>query len=122
METPKFKNRKEQLMWYVRNSAIPLANEILTLTGENELPETILNSVPDTVLIAQIVELKERFGEDLENRNVNVVFQICVMYSHCATVKGITEKAQKLVDLLNQDKTICDKLFGTWKILNKLIT
>lgn len=136
MERPAFANRKEQLIWYIRYIIFPFVNGILLKIGESEVSEDIFSKIPDVVLIGHIMEVKDRYGSDLDKiavqlRNkdldmktldLSVVIRITVSYSHNITVQGLTDKAQKLTDLLISDKNTCVELFNKWKILNKLIS
>lgn len=118
---PQFKNRSEQLSWFIKKRCLPVLNKLAEGIGNNPLTEEMFDKIPQVILIGQLQEINENFGKELDARDLNVIFKICVTYSQSKTVKDMTEKAQKAVELLKENKGLSDKLFSMWNTIKKIL-
>jgi hypothetical protein len=122
---PIFKSREEQLIYWIKDFILFVA-EILRQTGKTEMPTdmelmTGFDQMPSVVLTAYVIQVKEKFGEKLDQCDMSAVAAGAGMFSTSSTPEGVIKDITGLTDFLEKHPAYKNKFFSYWKLIKRVL-
>lgn len=125
MSTPKFENKFQQIVYYAKKFAV-YCGEIARICGiSNKTDEDVLGAlshIPEETLIGIVLEINEKYGQQLESENITPVAKLATQFSPSVTVEKILKDAKTFVDYLESNPDSKKKFFLYLKVMRTIVS
>jgi hypothetical protein len=124
MSTLNFQNKFEQALHYFRKFIVFAGNVakdagVTEMSGDDLLKK--VDSVPKELILGIILETNEKYGQELENEDLNPVAKLATQFSPSITVRKILEDAGVFVNYLEENPEIKKKFFLYLKLIRTIV-
>lgn len=122
---PTFQSRSEQLVFYIKRFA-EFCVDVFRDSGCHDVPDKdklrqMFDTIPGEIFIAYVLEMRERFGKELDAEDLSVVAKVVALVSQAKTAAGISTQMTNFVQALEGKPELKKKFFSYVKLITKLV-
>lgn len=122
---PQFKKSSEQLVFYAKRFCL-FCVDVWKDCGVPDVPSmertiAYLDAIPNMVYISKVMDVKDRFAQELKDQNLSLVGKLVALYSESKSVEDMIEKMDKFTKYLEAHPEIKRKFFLYWTTMTRVI-